>query len=131
MTIERSDVDALRERHKQQDERSNRLTWFDRIFTETRPYEQLVNDPAWNIYANDLSGWLKASQDQANVLAAQLTDATQLLTSDQVTALRIRVANLRGEVAAWMKAFAWVEHMVKEKNKLEDDLRQEAISQHA
>lgn len=131
MAIDQEDVQAIRERQREAIERKGRYARFEQMLEAAKPYEQLVHDPTWNTFANDLNGWMTAAREQANVLAAQLTDPNKVLTSDQVVALRIKIAALRAEADAYGKALAFPMRIVADKEKVEEDMRHEATSQHA
>lgn len=131
MAIDPEDVEAVRAKQRESLERKGRLAKFEQMVESARPYERLVSDPAWNPYVNDLTGWMAKAQEQANVLAGQLTDPNKVLTADQVVALRIKIAALRAEADAYAKAIAIPTKMVAEKEKLEDDMTRELGGVHA
>lgn len=131
MAIERTDVDEARDRARQSKERTDRLATFEAIQNRARPYEQLINDPHWNPFVNDLTQWRDEARTRANVLAGQLTDPGKFLTADQVVALRMNIAALRAEADAYEKAMAIPRHRVEEKEKLEEVMQREVTSHHA
>lgn len=130
MAIERTDVEEARDRARQSKERTDRLATFETIQTKARPYEQLINDPHWNPFVNNLTQWRDNARSRANVLAGQLADPGKFLTSDQVVALRMNIAALRAEADAYEKAMAIPKHRVEEKEKLEEAMQREVTSHH-
>lgn len=131
MAIERTDVDEARDRARQSKERTDRLATFETIQVKARPYEQLINDPHWNPFVNDLTQWRDDARARANVLAGQLTDPGKFLTADQVVALRMNIAALRAEADAYEKAMEIPKHRVEENEKLEEVMQREVTSHHA
>lgn len=108
-----------------------RLSRFDDILNRTKPYEQVVNDPNWNVYANDLKNWMDEARAMANELSGQLTNADKILTADQVVAIRLKVVEQRAKADAFALALAFPQQMVKDREQLEDDLRKEPTATHA
>ena len=124
-------LEEMRERQAKTVERKARLSRFEDILNRTLPYEQVVNDPHWNVYANDLKEWIDGALVVANDLAGQLTHADKILTTDQVTAIRLKVVEQRAKADAWAQALAKPMQMVADREQLEDDLRKEPTAQHA
>lgn len=131
MAIDREDVEAVRERTRKSRETRDRIDFLRSAQEKAKPYESLVNDPSWNPYVNELTEWMMAARERANVLAGQMNDPGKFLTADQVVYLRMNVAALRAEADAHSKSIALVRGILEKRDHVEDVMHREVASQHA